>query len=167
MMSKYKICYESELISHYGSSDVIGYGFVELSDEQAAAIRELVREKGTTDVVQLRLKEVYPEIYDILDNAYRELACKTETEYWMWDAYRNGNYCCDIYELLEYCKENLGFVFEPEEELDVFYNWLDDYVSGLDTEDCKTFFSEQMGIDVSCTYEADGYRVMIPEEILL
>ena len=50
-MSKYKICYESELISHYGSSDVIGYGFVELSDEQAAAIRELVREKGTTDVV--------------------------------------------------------------------------------------------------------------------
>lgn len=177
-MKKYIIRYESGWSSHYGVCECQGTGTVSLSDEQAEIIRGLALEKDTQDVRQTGLKESHPEIYAILDEAYRDLALKTESEYWMWEGYRNGNYTCDFYELMEYCKEVLGFRFnaidmnitdedEAEEaEVEAFQDWLDDYVGGLETEECRRFFSEQMGIDVDCSLNEIEYEILVPEEIL-
>lgn len=42
---------------------------VELEDEQASNLINLIFFAGHTDVKRLRLKETYPDIYDILDKA--------------------------------------------------------------------------------------------------
>ena len=175
-MKEYTIHYESEWISHYGSTEASGTGTVVLTDDQAESIIRLARKKDTADVEQMQLRQEHPDIYDILDKAHRELAHKTEVDYWTWDSYLNGNYDCDMHEFMDYCKENLGFTFEPDEEMDedayeemeveAFQNWLDDYVGGLDPEECRTFFIEHMGMVIDSTFEPDGYEVTLPNEIL-
>lgn len=57
-------------MSHYGPVSAEGVGTVELADEEVQTLIQLIREKGTTDVEQLGIKEIHPEIYEKLRKAF-------------------------------------------------------------------------------------------------
>ena len=54
---------------------------VELEDEQADDLLNLIFFAGFTDVKRLRLKEIYPDIYDILDKACYKATLDAYNEY--------------------------------------------------------------------------------------
>ena len=168
-------------ISHSGAVNVESEGYVELSDEEVAKIVELIRKEGTSDIKELRLEEIYPDIYKELDDAYYKIAYSAEEMHWLWEGYYDGYYEYDDEELIAYCAENCGFNFEYNEEdyikegeldedtlyydkIDAFKEWLDDYVNGLDDKDVKDFFYNHMKADLNP--DDIAYEVAIPEEII-
>ncbi len=182
-MALYKI--ENDIClgwSHSGPVNVESEGFVELSDAEVTKIVELIRKEGTSDIEELRLEEVYPDIYEKLDDAYNEMATNAEELHWLWEGYYNGYYeDYDRNELMSYCMENCGFNFEYNEEdyiedgkldedaleydkIEAFNEWLDDYLNGLDDEDVKDFFYNHMNADLDL--DDIDYLVAIPEEII-
>lgn len=192
-MALYSIDCEQVLgMSHTGEVTTEGASTVELSDEEVDTLVRLIREEGTTDVEELELEERYPDIYEKLDEAYREMARDAELSHWVWEGYRNHYYEYDEEELMEYCEENLGFKFEYDEkdyyyddpedlpegeepEIDedslmwdkqqAFDNWLDEYLESLPDNEAVSFMGEHMNADV--TVEGPGdYTVEIPQAII-
>ena len=177
-------------MSHHGAVTVNGESAVELSDEEVDILVKLIKEKGTTDVEALDLANLYPDIYEKLDDAYRNMAYNAEEMHWLWEGYNNGYYEYDVYELMDYCEKNLGFSYEfkPEEYFDeddleyykedpesyedeieeakndAFSEWLDDYVSGLDDNEARDFFYEHMDADLNM--DDVEYTVEIPQAII-
>jgi len=177
-------------MSHSGAVTVNGESAVELSDEEVDILVKLIKEKGTTDVEALDLENLYPDIYEKLDDAYRDMAYNAEEMHWLWEGYNNGYYEYDVYELMDYCEKNLGFSYEfkPEEYFDeddleyykedpesyedeieeakseAFSEWLDDYVSGLDDDEARDFFYEHMDADLNM--DDVEYTVEIPQAII-
>ena len=177
-------------MSHHGAVTVNGESAVELSDEEVDILVKLIKEKGTTDVEELDLENLYPDIYEKLDDAYRDMAYNAEELHWLWEGYNNGYYEYDVYELMDYCEKNLGFSYEfkPEEYFDeddleyykedpesyedeieeakseAFSEWLDDYISGLDDDDARDFFYEHMDADLNM--DDVEYTVGIPQGII-
>ena len=177
-------------MSHHGAVTVNGESAVELSDEEVDILVKLIKEKGTTDVEALDLENLYPDIYEKLDDAYRDMAYNAEEMHWLWEGYNNGYYEYDVYELMDYCEKNLGFSYEfkPEEYFDeddleyykedpesyedeieeakseAFSEWLDDYVSGLDDDEARDFFYEHMDADLNM--DDVEYTVGIPQAII-
>ena len=177
-------------MSHHGAVTVNGESAVELSDEEVDILVKLIQEKGTTDVEALDLENLYPDIYEKLDDAYRDMAYNGEEMHWLWEGYNNGYYEYDVYELMDYCEKNLGFSYEfkPEEYFDeddleyykedpesyedeieeakseAFSEWLDDYVSGLDDDEARDFFYEHMDADLNM--DDVEYTVEIPQAII-
>ena len=177
-------------MSHSGAVTVNGESAVELSDEEVDILVKLIKEKGTTDVEELDLENLYPDIYEKLDDAYRDMAYNAEEMHWLWEGYNNGYYEYDVYELMDYCEKNLGFSYEfkPEEYFDeddleyykedpesyedeieeakseAFSEWLDDYVSGLDDDEARDFFYEHMDADLNM--DDVEYTVEIPQAII-
>ena len=177
-------------MSHSGAVTVNGESAVELSDEEVDILVKLIKEKGTTDVEALDLENLYPDIYEKLDDAYRDMAYNAEEMHWLWEGYNNGYYEYDVYELMDYCEKNLGFSYEfkPEEYFDeddleyykedpesyedeieeakseAFSEWLDDYVSGLDDDEARDFFYEHMDADLNM--DDVEYTVGIPQAII-
>ena len=177
-------------MSHHGAVTVNGESAVELSDEEVDILVKLIKEKGTTDVEALDLENLYPDIYEKLDDAYRDMAYNAEEMHWLWEGYNNGYYEYDVYELMDYCEKNLGFSYEfkPEEYFDeddleyykedpesyedeieeakseAFSEWLDDYVSGLDDDEARDFFYEHMDADLNM--DDVEYTVEIPQAII-
>lgn len=182
-MAKYEIELEQFIgMSHSGCESTDGYGTVELSDEEVQALVSLIREKNTTDVDELELRERYPAIYDKLEDACRTIAYEAEETYWLYVGYKDGAFDYDTDELMDYCEENCGFKFEydPDDYLDdddeldedwlsddksdAFDEWLNEYVDGLSTEEMKSFFYEHMnpGLDLDNV----EYEIVIPDEII-
>ena len=170
-------------MSHHGAVTVNGESAVELSDEEVDILVKLIKEKGSTDVEELDLENLYPDIYEKLDDAYRNMAYNAEEMHWLWEGYNNGYYEYDVEELKEYCKANCGFTFEynkeengyaedeevNEEEVedaenDAFSEWLNDYVSGLDDDEARDFFYEHMDADLNM--DDVEYTVGIPKAII-
>ena len=177
-------------MSHHGAVTVNGESAVELSDEEVDILVKLIKEKGTTDVEALDLENLYPDIYEKLNDAYRDMAYNAEEMHWLWEGYNNGYYEYDVYELMDYCEKNLGFSYEfkPEEYFDeddleyykedpesyedeieeakseAFSEWLDDYVSGLDDDEARDFFYEHMDADLNM--DDVEYTVGIPQAII-
>ena len=177
-------------MSHHGAVTVNGESAVELSDEEVDILVKLIKEQGTTDVEELDLENLYPDIYEKLDDAYRDMAYNAEEMHWLWEGYNNGYYEYDVYELMDYCEKNLGFSYEfkPEEYFDeddleyykedpesyedeieeakseAFSEWLDDYVSGLDDDEARDFFYEHMDADLNM--DDVEYTVEIPQAII-
>ena len=177
-------------MSHSGAVTVNGESAVELSDEEVDILVKLIKEKGSTDIGDLDLEDLYPEIYKKLDEAYYKLAYDAEEMHWLWEGYNNGYYEYDVYELMDYCEKNLGFSYEfkPEEYFDeddleyykedpesyedeieeakndAFSEWLDDYVSGLDDDEARDFFYEHMDADLNM--DDVEYTVGIPQAII-
>ena len=60
-------------ISHSGAVTVNGESAVELSDEEVDILVKLIKEKGTTDVEELDLENLHPDIYKKLDEAYYDM----------------------------------------------------------------------------------------------
>ena len=56
-------------MSHCGSVTADGTGSVELTDDEVAALVALMKEKDSSDVEEIGLKEALPEIYEKLDAA--------------------------------------------------------------------------------------------------
>lgn len=104
-------------MSHSGAVTVNGESAVELSDEEVEILVKLIKEKDTTDVGELDLENLYPDIYEKLDEAYSQMAYDAEEMHWLWEGYYNHYYEYDDEELMEYCEKKLDFSFEfkPEE----------------------------------------------------
>ena len=178
-------------MSHHGAVTVNRESAVELSDEEVDILVKLIKEKNSTDIGDLDLEDLYPEIYKKLDEAYYKMAYDAEEMHWLWEGYYNGYYEYDDDELMAYCEKELGFSFEfdPEEYFDsesdiedykedpesyedeindlkyeAFSDWLSDYVDGLSDDEARDFFYDHMGADLNM----DGveYTVGIPQAII-
>lgn len=136
-------------ISHSGEVSVEGEGTVELTDEEVQQLIDLIRDNGgETDVEKLNLEEKYPEIYERLDEAFRQVASNAEYDYWVRAGYENGWYDVPSEEIIETCESKYGFHFEykPEDffieretevdedalfdaKMEALDDWIDDYCS--------------------------------------
>lgn len=164
--------------SHSGPVNVESDGFVELSDEEVTKIVELIRKEGTSDIEELKLEEVYPDIYKKLDDAFYEMAYNAEEKHWLMEGFLEGYYEYNTDELMAYCEENCGFVYEDDDEdatddddedyakIDYFDSWLKDYVSGLNDEEASEFLKEHMNADVNLDDDDVEYQVAIPDAII-
>ena len=178
-------------MSHHGAVTVNGESAVELSDEEVDILVKLIKEKDSTDIGDLDLEDLYPEIYKKLDEAYYKMAYDAEEMHWLWEGYYNGYYEYDSEKLMDYCEKELGFEFEydvkdyylddpedleegeepeidedmlEEDKSDAFSEWLDDYLSDLSDDEARDFFYNHMDADLNM----DGveYTVGIPEAII-
>lgn len=176
---------ESEIClgySHCGAVTTEGKGVLELEDDEVSVLVNLIREKNTTDVKELGLKELYPDIYDKMDDAYHHVAYKAEELHWLWEGYYNNYFECDTDELISISEGVCGFEFEYNEEdyydekgnLDIYaieedknkacFKWLDDYVHGLSDEEAVDFFYEYM--DPKLYIDDVRYKVEMPKQII-
>ena len=177
-------------MSHSGAVTVNGESAVELSDEEVDILVKLIKEKDSTDVKDLDLEHLHPDIYEKLDDAYYQMAYDAEEIHWLWEGYYNGYYEYDDDELMAYCEKELGFSFEfnPEEYFDeddleyykedpesyedeiydvkseAFQEWLSDYVSGLSDDEARDFFYNHMDADLNL--DDIDYTVEIPQAII-
>lgn len=178
-------------MSHHGAVTVNGESAVELSDEEVDILVKLIQEKNSTDVGDLDLETLYPDIYEKLDEAYSDMAYRAEEIHWLWEGHNNGYFEYDSEKLMDYCEKELGFEFEydvkdyylddpedleegeepeidedmlEEDKSDAFLEWLDDYLSDLSDDEARDFFYEHMDADLNM----DGveYTVGIPEAII-
>ena len=184
-MSKFDIEVEICLgYSHCGGVYNDGCGEVELSDKEVEQLVNLMKEKGTSDIVELELEEKLPEIYGKLDEAYKAVAHKAEEEHWLDEGYYHSE--CHNYEeadMIDYLIEQGAWNFEYDEEefkdedgeIDDDALWeaqseylheeaLDDYLAGLHGEERYDFLRNKVGIDVD-VFECD-YEIAIPSEII-
>ena len=178
-------------MSHHGAVTVNGESAVELSDEEVDILVKLIQEKNSTDVGDLDLETLHPDIYKKLDEAYSDMAYRAEEIHWLWEGYNNGYFEYDSEKLMDYCEKELGFEFEynvkdyyldnpedleegeepeidedmlEEDKSDAFSEWLDDYLSDLSDDEARDFFYNHMDADLNM----DGveYTVGIPEAII-
>ena len=190
-MALYSIESEQFLgMSHSGEVTVNGESAVELSDEEVDILVKLIKENDSTDVEELDLENLYPDIYSKLDEAYHDMAYNAEEIHWLREGYDNHYFEYDEDELMDYCEKNLGFSFEfkPEEYFDedeledykespdsyedeiyeeknrVFSEWLDDYVEGLSDDEARSFFYDHMDADLDM--DNVDYTVEIPAAII-
>jgi len=191
-MAKFSIATEICLGYHCcGSGEYSdGGGSVELTDEQVNNLVELIRENdGETDIDTLELEEKFPDIYEALDDAYREMTRAAEYRYWLLNGYDNGYYDEPEGFVEGFEKEGL-FKFEPdlaalreelgleedeeieEDDLDdakreAFDEWLEGYVESM-TEDEKVSFIETHYDSDVVDMDGDGcdYTIEIPPEIV-
>ena len=190
-MALYSIESEQSLgISHSGEVTVNGESAVELSDEEVDILVKLIKENDSTDVEELDLENLYPDIYSKLDEAYHDMAYNAEEIHWLREGYDNHYFEYDEDELMDYCEKNLGFSFEfkPEEYFDedeledykespdsyedeiyeeknrVFSEWLDDYVESLSDDEARSFFYDHMDADLDM--DNVDYTVEIPAAII-
>ena len=177
-------------MSHSGEVTVKGKSTVELSDEEVDILVRLIKEKNSTDVVELDLENLYPAIYSKLDEAYYDMAYYAEEKHWLKEGYYNHCFEYDEDKLMDYCERKLGFSFEfkpedyfNEDELEdykespdsfedeiyeeknrVFSEWLDDYVESLSGEEAHSFFYEHMDPEIDVNNVS--YTVEIPAAII-
>jgi hypothetical protein len=178
-------------MSHHGAVTVNVESAVELSDEEVDILVKLIQEKNSTDVGDLDLETLHPDIYKKLDEAYSDMAYRAEEIHWLWEGYNNGYFEYDSEKLMDYCEKELGFEFEydvkdyylddpedleegeepeidedmlEEDKSDAFSEWLDDYLSDLSDDEARDFFYNHMDADLNM----DGveYTVGIPEAII-
>lgn len=170
--------------SHSGGVYNVGFGDVELSDNEVEQLVNLIKEKGYSDIRKLKLNKVFPEIYKKLDDAYQAVAYKAEEEHWLEEGY--NRYECHNYEdadMIAYLKEKDAWDFEYNEEEyidetgkineEVLFDaeceylheeGLDRYLSSLDGEERYDFIRKKVGIDVD-VFGCD-YEIAIPSEII-
>ena len=172
-------------ISHSGPVYCSSTGSIELSDEEVSLLVALIKEKGTSDIKELELEETYPEIFEKLDDAYFRIAYEAEELHWLWYGYHEGVYEYDADELLSYCENECGFVFDGNEEdfvdedgdfdeesyeeakMEAFLDdWLLPYIKSLDTSDQMDFLRDQMNASVEMDGNDVSYEVRIPEGII-
>lgn len=177
-------------MSHSGAVTVNGESAVELSDEEVDILVKLIKEKDSTDVKELDLETLHPDIYEKLREAYYNMAYDAEEIHWLWEGYYNGYFEYDDDELMAYCEKELDFSFEfkPEEYFDeddledykedpesyedeinelkgeAFSEWLNDYVSGLSDDEARDFFYNHMNADLNL--DDIDYTVEIPQAII-
>lgn len=175
-------------MSHSGGMFGNAKGEVELTDEEVAKLVQLMREMNTFDVEKLNLEEVEHDIYDTLYEACDVMCDKAAfDEAWLgayWEAWTGGDgggtVDYDIYDMMYYCEERCGFVYEGDEadeeydekKMEAFRKWLDEYLHTAPDADVLTFFEDNMTLRIE-DYEfvdpgAVDYNVtvIIPQPII-
>ena len=170
--------------SHSGEVTCSGNGEVELSEEEVQQLVNLIKENnGETDVEALGLEEKYPDIYEQLDEAFRDAAYHAEYCHWVIAGYENGWYEVDTDETMAKCEEHYGFKFNPEdhkdEDLDeedmdddyfedakseAFDEWVEAYRSTLDEEQEVAFLADVFCLEPEI--DAVDYEVELPPDII-
>ena len=183
-MPTFKIETEQSLgFTHCCEVTTGGSGEVEMTDEEVRQLIDLIRENdGETDVETLGLKEKYPDLYEKLDDAYRDVAIDALWRFLVIDGYEN-HYYEEPEGVIETAERDYGFKFEydendfiPEGETEMdedefnearseaFYDWVDEYRQTLNEND------EAMFLDTLFQMEPEldmyDYEVEIPEEII-
>lgn len=174
--------------THSGVIKRDGESVVELDDNAVSVLVDLIRQKGTTDVDALGVKESNPEIYDKLHDAYYRLAYTEVENQMLWEGYYRGDYEYDTDDLIGRCKQDCGFDFNfvyneeeflnddgnvdvdmleearQEAEEDAFAEWLDSYINSLPDDKATSFFYNYM----NAGFEMDDLDVVvqIPEAII-
>ena len=184
-MAEFKFCCTSYLgFSHCGEVTADGYGTVELSDEEVSALVSLMKEKGTTDVEELGLKEALPEIYEKLDDAFREAAWNATLDHWYVSGYEDGVYEYDIDAVMDHCEDKCGFKFEYDVDdyldedgeldedsvwdarYDEFLDWFEAYLEEMNPEERIAFLQEHMNAEVELSEDELDYEVEIPDGVI-
>jgi hypothetical protein len=172
-------------MSHCGEVTTEGFGTVELTDEEVAKLVEIMRNCGSADLEVLNLKVACPEIYEKIAEAYRETAYHAEYTHWLREGYDEGCYEYDQEELISYCEEECGFLFDEDPEdfkdadgefdeeayeerkYEVFFDeWLDDYLDSLDDEEYEDFLCNDMNAEVDMSDWTGDYTISIPYKIV-
>lgn len=179
-------------MSHTGAVTIEGESTVELTDDEVNTLVQLIREKHTADVNELKLRDSHPALYEKLFDAYYQMAYDAEEEHWLWVGFSNGYFDYSIDEVKAYCKEHCGYVFERDEEdscdddeydeedscdddeydedmyedmeNEHFASWLEDYVYGLPWPEARKFFYDQLNADLDLN-DID-FTVEIPAGII-
>lgn len=165
--------------SHSGEVTVSGDGTVELTDEEVRQLVDLIKENdGETDVEELELEDLYPDIYETLDEACRQVAFDAEYEHWVIEGYEGGYYedPDDLDERLAKlgykCRVDKKDFLDEDGELDEYSyedaksedleKWIEEKRSTVENE--ASFLANLFDI---CP-EIDGvdYEVEIPEAIV-
>lgn len=168
-------------MSHTGAVTIEGESTVELTDDEVNTLVQLIREKHTTDVNELKLRDSHPALYEKLFDAYYQMAYDAEEEHWLWVGFSNGYFDYSIDEVKAYCKEHCGYVFErdeedyydgdvfdedryEEDEDEYFNSWLEDYVYGLSWPEARNFFYDHLHADLDL--DDIEFTVEIPAGII-
>ena len=167
---------------HSGAVTEKGKGYVELTDDEVNILVNLIKENETTDVEELDLENLYPEIYEKLDDAYCQIAYTAEELHWLWYGFYDDCYDYDEKELKNYCRQNCGFVFDydkndymdedgnidedyfEEQEDEAFREWLIKYLEGLEPDNAIKFFYKHLNAELNL--DDVEYSVEIPIEII-
>ena len=108
--------------SHCGSVSTTAQGEFEMPDEYVETIVALIREHGTTDINELQLAELHPEVYEFLNENINKIYCIAEEAHFMRRGFAEGDWSEFDDNLIDYCERELGFEYDDEEEdYDDFY----------------------------------------------
>ena len=171
--------------SHSGMVTAKGKSYVELTDEEVDVLVNLIREKGTTDVEKLDLREKHPTLYDKLDEAYYKMTYKAEELHWLIEGIRYFEY--DEEKVIKYCEENCGYEFVPEIPGNTslhfddilfkaikenkhfksqdFSKWLPNYLRSINSEEACDFMYSHLNASVDMDDDVN-YVVEIPQAII-
>lgn len=169
-MKKYKVEVEIELgMSHCGGVWVDGESIVELTDEEVDQLVDLIREHGTSDVDEMELETINPQLYEKLDWASHDAIWLPYQLHWLEEAFYDSE-CFNSDDLFDKAESEFGFNPDDydEDKFDcpeaAFRNHLEELVNGMDDEERFKFYTEKLGIEYDP--EVDGYYVAIPQEII-
>lgn len=180
-MKRFKIKSEIFLgMSHCGPVTEDITVTVDFTDEEVEQLVALIQKEGTSDVNELALEDVLPTVYNKLDAAYYDAACRAENDHWRWSSYYDG---CDEYDeedLISYCEIEYGYSFDNEDEdsdgfdeedydnakREHFYEWLVPFLEGLSYEERTYIFEEKMNIQIESDGEMPEYEMKLPQEII-
>lgn len=188
--TKFEIeCEQSLGWSHSGEVTAKGKSFVELTDEEVTVLVNLIREKRTTDVEMLELREKHPALYDKLDKAYYKMAYKAEELHWLIEGLEYDEFEYDDEKVIKYCEENCGYEFVPKiddapdtispeyiaallemykEDMNKkrwdFRNWLPNYLRSINLEEACDFMYNHL--NASIEMDDVDYVVGIPQAII-
>lgn len=187
-MPTFKIYTEQSLGFSHSGGDVYaeGAGEVELTDEEVQQLVDLIKaHNGQTDVTVLKLEDEFPELYEKLDEAYRNTAIDARYREIYIEAFYDGDFEEPVDDLMDYCEKNLGFEFEYDEEdyrdeetgevdeemladdkAEYFWmDWLRAYFDSLSDDEKASFVTTHYDCDDIVVDDYD-YDVKIPDEII-
>ena len=156
--------------SHCGSVSTTAQGEFEMPDEYVDTLVALIREHDTTDIEELQLEELHPEIYEFLNESLNEIYQHAEEAHFIRAGFSMGE--CYEYsdELIDYCERELGFEYECDEDdyMDQrrshFEDWIGDYAKNLDDDEIIDFFYEH--INNGFEYDPCEFEIEIPQQII-
>ena len=120
--------------SHCGSVSTTAQGEFEMPDEYVETIVALIREHDTTDINELQLEELHPEIFEFLNENINKIYCIAEEAHFMRRGFAEGDWSEFDDDLIDYCEKELGFEYDDEEEdYDDFYE--DEYKDDENEDD--------------------------------
>lgn len=175
-MAIYNIYYENvlnapadtEAVSE-NEETIEGEGQLEISDAEVAQIVALLKKhKGKQDDALEEMQSIMPDVYGRMDKAFRALAMESEERYWLYRGVDERRYEVNVSELLEYCRDNCGFICETTDEIsavDLFGAWLEKYVRTLPYDDFRDFAFNQLNMGVNL--DDVKYEIEIPVEIVI
>lgn len=68
-----------------------GHAYLKLTDKEVSDLKDLAQKLGTYNIKKMKLAEVYPKIYDKLEEAYNNAAQNAAEWHWNKEAWENRN----------------------------------------------------------------------------